>query len=442
MLDRLRRGCKVGFFGLGRSNLSLISTLPLENCSITLRSDSRINPEIAKCAEIYEGCNSLCNIDEDVLFLSPSVKRDRPELINAQSRGVLLTSDYELFLSECKSKIFAITGSDGKSSTARLLSLLLTESGYNAREVGNMGKPMFESLTPHADIYVAELSSFMLSAARPNATVSALTSLSPNHLDWHGSYENYKKTKISLLKSSEKFVISDENADVSGAFGIVSPSRCYTDLRKLYKAGIYVTVEDGYIKRNGERLLPVDQIKRQEEYSLKNLMLAIAMADGLVTQDAILRVARGFSGLAHRCENFLSTGEIDYYDSSIDTSPTRTATTLRSLGREVVIILGGRSKGLDFSAMLPEIGKYVKFAILIGENRNEIYSVISPVVTCHMADTLDEAITIGIKLARNVGALLLSPASASYDMFTGYEARGDMFKKLVQKGIENEKNLS
>ena len=166
------------------------------------------------------------------------------------------------------------------------------------------------------------------------------------------------------------------------------------------------------------------------------------MADGLVTQDAVLRVAREFSGLAHRCENFLSSGEIDYYDSSIDTSPTRTATTLRSLGREVVIILGGRSKGLDFSAMLPEIGKYVKFAILIGENRNEIYSVISPVVTCHMADTLDEATTIGIKLARNVGALLLSPASASYDMFTCYEARGDMFKKLVQKGIENEKNLS
>ena len=434
----IEQGCHVGFFGLGRSNLSLLRTLHLENCSITLRSDGNIDPNILPGSRIMCGALACEDVSEDILFLSPSVKRERFK----NSGGVILSSDYELFLSECRKPIFAVTGSDGKSSTARILTMLLSESGIRAREVGNIGEPMFASLRHDADIYVAELSSYMLSAAQPMAEVACLTSLTPNHIDWHKSYENYKKTKISLLKSSKKYVISDENADVKGAYAIISLTRSFVELRQIYDAELYLTVEDGQIMKNGKALIPLNRIQRREGHNLKNLMTAVAMAEGYYSEEALIRVTGSFSGLPHRCEKLIGRGGIDCYDSSIDTSPARTATTLRSLGREVVIILGGRGKGLDYRLMLPEVEEYVRLAVLVGENKNEIYRDIGDRVPCVLAKDFASAVTLGLENAKEVGALLLSPASASYDLFPSYEIRGETFKKLVNKGLGNEADLS
>ena len=430
MLDRIKGGLSVGFFGLGKSNASLISTLPLDRCKLTIRSDKEINPaDIPQGAKVYTGEHAMDDIREDILFLSPSVKRDRFKEI----QGVMLSSDYELFLSENKRPIFAVTGSDGKSTTTRLVSLLLRASGRVVSEVGNIGEPMVARLNDECDVYVAELSSFMLDATVPVAKMAALTSLTPNHIDWHGSFKNYKKTKISLLKSSEKFVISDENADITGAYGIVSMTRSFAQLKRLYRAEVYMSCVGGYVRKNGERLIAISDVLRNETHNLKNLMLAIAMCDGYVGEYEIRSVASGFQGLPHRCERFLSIGGIDFYDSSIDTSPARTAQTLRSLDRRCVIILGGRGKGLDYGEMKGEIEKYAQSALILGENKNEIYSVIKDVTNCYMADDLGSAIDMGCAMAGDVGLLLLSPASASYDMFKSFEERGESFQKLVRQ---------
>ena len=430
MLDRIKGGLSVGFFGLGKSSSSLISTLPLDRCDLTIRSDKEINPaDIPKGAKVYTGEHAMDDIREDILFLSPSVKRERFK----ECHGVMLSSDYELFLSENKRPIFAVTGSDGKSTTTRLVSLLLRASGQAVSEVGNIGEPMVARLSDECDIYVAELSSFMLDATVPRAKMAALTSLTPNHLDWHGSYENYKKTKISLLKSSEKFVISDENADITSAYGIVSMTRSFTELTRLYPAEVYLTCDGGYIRKNGEKLIALSDILRSETHNIKNLMLAIAMCDGYVREDEIRSVAQSFKGLPHRCEKFLNIGGIDFYDSSIDTSPARTAQTLRSLDRRCVIILGGRGKGLDYGEMKDEIKSYAHSALLVGENKHEIYSVIKDVTDCYMADDLQSAVDMGCAMAGDVGLLLLSPASASYDMFKDFEERGRSYQKLVRQ---------
>ena len=430
MLDKIKGGLSVGFFGLGKSNVSLISTLPLDRCDVTIRSDKEINPaDIPQGAKVYTGKHAMDDIREDVLFLSPSVKRERFK----GCHGVMLSSDYELFLSENKKPIFAVTGSDGKSTTTRLVSLLLRASGRVVSEVGNMGEPMVARLSDECDMYVAELSSFMLDAAVPKAKMAVLTSLTPNHLDWHGSYENYKKTKISLLKSSEKFVISDENADITSAYGIVSMTRSFTELKRLYPAEIYLTCDGGYIRKNGKKLISLSDILRNESHNIKNLMLAIAMCDGYLGEDEIRSVAQSFQGLPHRCERFLRIGEIDFYDSSIDTSPARTAQTLRSLDRRCVIILGGRGKGLDYGEMKDEIERYAHSALLVGENKHEIYSVIKDVTDCYMADNLASAVDMGCAMAVDVGLLLLSPASASYDMFKDFDERGRSYQKLVRQ---------
>ena len=430
MLERIKDGLSVGFFGLGKSNTSLISTLPLDRCEVTIRSDKEISSaDLPKGARVYTGEHAMDDVREDILFLSPSVKRDRFRDLH----GVMLSSDYELFLNENKKPLFAVTGSDGKSTTTRLVSLLLRASGETVSEVGNIGEPMVARLSDECDIYVAELSSFMLDAAVPRAKMAALTSLTPNHLDWHGSYENYKKTKISLLKSSEKFVISDENADITGAYGIISMTRSFTELKRLYPAEIYLTCDGGYIRKNGEKLIALSDILRNESHNIKNLMLAIAMCDGYLGEDEIRSVAQSFQGLPHRCEKFLNIGGIDFYDSSIDTSPARTAQTLRSLDRRCVIILGGRGKGLDYGEMKEEIKRYAHSALLVGENKHEIYSVIKDVTDCYMADDLQSAVDMGCAMAGDVGLLLLSPASASYDMFKDFEERGRSYQKLVRQ---------
>ena len=415
----------MGFFGLGRSNLSLLECLPLEKCKITLRCDREIDkndiPSGVKIDRIICGEDANKDIDEDILFFSPSVKRDRVDFIKAKERGVTFSSDAELFLEENKSPLYAITGSDGKSTTATLTQLLLQAEGKSSRLLGNIGEPMTKELNSVADCFVLELSSFMLEYAVPRSKAACITNITPNHLDWHGSLEDYRKAKLNIAKIAERLIVSDDLADISGAYGIASISRKYKELKKISPAGIYITAEGGYICRNGERLIKISDIRRREEHNIKNFMLAIAMTDGEVRADAIGKVASDFSGLRHRCELFLSKNGVDFIDSSIDSTPARTVQTLKSLDRQVVIILGGRGKGLDYSLLLPALKKYARVAIITGENAREIYGIVGNCVEAELCTSFEEAIFLGYDKAKEVGALLLSPASTSYDSFKNFE---------------------
>ena len=281
---------RIGFFGIGVSNVSLMRRLPLSGCEITIRTEGKFDPrsipDHIRPRQIYEGDAAFSDIDEDILIFSPSVRREREEFNRARDRGVIFTSDAELFLELCKKPVLCVTGSDGKSTTATLIYRILSESGYNARLIGNIGCPMVESIDPGVDVYVAELSSFMLRYADPIAEIACLTSLTPNHLDWHESLEEYKKTKIKLLKASEKFVISDSNTEISGAYAIISNDR-FSHLSSRYSASLYLTAEDGYICQNGERLILTDNLGSREQHNVRNLMMAIAMTNGYANKDAI-----------------------------------------------------------------------------------------------------------------------------------------------------------
>ena len=435
--EKIRRGCRVGFFGLGKSNASLLSCLPLEGCSVTLRADREIDrtliPPNIMLEGIYEGKDSCRDIDEDVLIFSPSVRRERDELREAKARGVVFTSDAELFLEKNEKPIFAVTGSDGKSTTTAMVEALLKAGGQKARSIGNIGEPMVARLKDDVDIFALEASSFMLRYASPRSKRACLTNITPNHLDWHESLDEYKETKISLIKSAEKFVICDNCGDIKGAYGIVSVQKRFADLNAAYEAEIYMTTENGYLCRNGESLMPLCKIRKNERHNLQNLMMAIAMTDGFVDRSSVARMASNFNGLPHRCELFFSADGVDYIDSSIDTSPSRTEQTLLSLNREATVILGGRSKGLDYRTLAPSLQKFAGAAIITGENAKEIFCAIKGVVKCHVVPDLEAAVIIGKELAHSTGLLLLSPASASYDRYTSYAERGEKFKNFVLK---------
>ena len=151
------------------------------------------------------------------------------------------------------------------------------------------------------------------------------------------------------------------------------------------------------------------------------------------SREDIAKVLKNFSGLSHRCEKILSIDRIEFYNSSIDSTPKRTAMTLESLGRQVVLILGGRSKGLDFGELIPALKKYAKVVIITGENAEEIHRAIDEEVKTVIVKGFEDAIKEGVKYARQVGVLLLSPASTSYDLFRNYAERGERFKSILKE---------
>lgn len=436
LAQKINRFTKVGFFGVGSSNLSLLHSLPLENCEITIRSDKPIDksklPSGLNIGRIFEGSDATQDIDEEIIFFSPSVRRDRSAFIEAKKRGVIFSSDTELFFEGNNKPIFAVTGSDGKSTTTAMITALLNEDEKTALALGNIGAPMYESLSDNMDFCVWEASSFMLSYVCPVARRACLTNLTPNHLDWHLSFEEYKKTKINLLKSSNEFVVSEENENIVGAFGIIAVEKSFSELRRSYPAELYITIENGYIMRNGEALISLDDVKDKKLYNLKNLMMAIAMTEGFVDKKTISSVAGCFTPPSHRCELVTSHGGIDFYDSSIDTSPARTKTTLSSLGKRCVIILGGKDKGLNFQDLVPEVQNFCECAVLVGECKTKIHSDIGGLLPCYIAENFESAVRLGAELAKSCGTLLLSPAAASYDEFENYKERGKKFKEIIQ----------
>ena len=427
-------GCTVGFFGLGKSNIALMNCLPLENCRIVIRSDEKINrgdiPSHLSDVKIIEGNDARENISEDILIFSPSVRRECSEFQKAKDRGVKFTSDAELFFENFRGSALGITGSDGKSTTSALAHLILEKSGHKAALVGNIGEPMVKSLRDKNDFYVCELSSFMLQYLSPPLNCACITNITPNHLNWHSSFEEYRDAKIAILKNAEKSVLSD---DFKQAYAIFSTEKGYKELSKTRDAEIFITSENGFICKNGKRLVEICKIKRNEPYNLKNLMCAIGLTHGFCGNEEIVEVASEFPGLEHRCELFLSRGGIDFYDSSIDTSPMRTAQTLNALGRDVVIILGGSDKGLDYDELIQMVRRYVRHAIITGDNANKIYSAIKDFTEAEIQNDFGASVMLGIEHAKTVGTLLLSPASASYDRFKNYRQRGDIFKKIVLK---------
>ena len=440
----IEEGCRVGFFGLGCSSSALLGCLPLDNCSVTLRSDQAIDqenvPSGVRVERIFDGKDACKNIDEDVVIFSPSVRRDRAEFLEAEARGVIFTSDAELFFESNDTPIFLITGSDGKSTTATLTHLLLTKAGYNAPLIGNIGEPFMKHYGRKTDFYVCEMSSFMLQYMTPKAKAACITNITPNHLDWHKSLDEYRETKLSVRNKTDRLIIADDLVDVKDAYGIISVDKSLEEIKNLYKANLYITICDGKIFKNGKPLIEIAKIPRNEKHNLKNLMMAIALTDGLVSDDDMLAVAKSFQGLKHRCECVLRENGIDYIDSSIDSTPARTKETLKSLDRSVVIILGGRGKGLDYSELAPEVRRYVRKAIITGENAKEIYGAISNVTNCEIIEDFERAVLQGKRYAEEVGTLLLSPASTSFDKFRNYAERGDRFKEILLKSYQFDNN--
>ena len=433
---RGRRIHRVGLFGLGRSNLGVKEYLDREfpGLEYVLRCDGVTD------ANGFD--RVLCSSQvgdkpyEDVVFVSPGVRRDRDELCAMQKSGVILSSDAELFCECAEIPIYAVSGSDGKSTTVTLASRMI-----GAPAIGNIGIAM-SPLLGRKDVgcAVAELSSFQLMWQTPRVYRALITNISPNHLDWHHSYDEYIRAKENLFKAADERVfnldceVSQEILKRYEARIVYSTKMSTNEMRRVAKSDVYVGLNGEYIEVNGMKILHTGAIKLKTAHNLTNIVSAISLTYGHATCDDIERIAREFCGLPHRCEEVGCFDGVRYLDSSIDSTPRRTATTLLSLKGEWVVMLGGRSKGLDYRELIEPLKEKAKLAVLTGESGKEIEEVLknSGVKYVYEAD-FDTATALASDAARWCDGVVLSPASTSFDRFSSFEERGDHFKKTIRK---------
>ncbi len=372
------------------------------------------------------------NIFEDILFFSPSIKRE------LDFGNAICSSDAEFFFEKTASKIFAVSGSDGKSTTSTMAAMLL---GKKARLGGNIGVPFCEFLHFRGN-FVAELSSFQLNYFAPPSFSAVLTSVSENHLDFHGDFAAYVSAKENLLKNAERRALwtdSEIERELCLKYKpntVISFLDAYPDLKRKFKAESYVSIAGGCVLVNGFPVANCERLFEFGDYTVKNFMSAIALTEGFYSEAN--RVANTFIPLNHRCEPLGEVAGVKYYDSSIDSTPQRTVETLSRFSQNVILILGGRDKGLDPSPLEAAIKSKVKLCVLYGESGAKFKEKFTKsrilrhcdIDFCYFYDFYD-AVKFAKENASKGDTVLLSPASTSYGQFANFEERGEAFRKII-----------
>ncbi len=450
--------------GLGISNLPLIDFLLAHGARVTAR-DGKSREALgdlpsrlaAKGVPLFCGSSYLRDINEQFIFRTPGLRPDKHELLEAVQSGSILTSEMELFLELTKATVIGITGSDGKTTTTTLTGLFLQEEcrkrGVGKVFVGgNIGEPLLpyvEEMT--ADDYaVVELSSFQLQTLKRSADIAAVTNLSENHLNWHLDMAEYVRAKTNIFAhpQNRRVILNAENSESMALRAQItqpvtlfsSVKTSYTEFSPYLQAGDSAVFErDGqilYCDQAGEKtLLKTASIRLPGKHNLENYMTALALTHGLVSDNSIRAVAQSFTGVRHRLEPVRELDGVRYYNSSIDSSPSRTAAALSALAPEKpIVICGGADKGCSFEPLAEVLGKHAKAVILTGQTAPKIRAVLSafPTLPIYESASFQGAVELARKIARTGDIVLLSPACTSFDAFRNFEERGDTFCKIVR----------
>lgn len=392
------------------------------------------------------GEDYLKNLDVDIVFRTPGMRYYMPELVEMRNRGVVVTSEMELFFELCNCKIIAVTGSDGKTTTTSIIAELLKSAGKRVFLGGNIGKPLLPEIEEinENDYAVVELSSFQLISMRQSPDIAVVTNVAPNHLDIHKDMQEYVESKKNILLHQNAFsrtVINLDN-DISNSFEsdvrgeVVKFSRKSTVYNGAYLSGTKILYSE---YGNETEVMDISDIFIPGMHNVENYMTAICAVWGIVDVNTIVDVAKNFKGVEHRAEFVRELDGVRYYNDSIASSPTRTASGTLSLYEDkIIIIAGGYDKKLDYSELGDIICKKVKLLILMGNTADKIqnavinsqfYSENNPKII--RVSNMEEAVFSARENAVPGDRVSLSPASASFDLYKNFMERGKHFKSIV-----------
>ncbi|WP_346940717.1 UDP-N-acetylmuramoyl-L-alanine--D-glutamate ligase [uncultured Clostridium sp.] len=440
----------VAVVGIGVSNIPLIEFLIDLGAKVTAFDKKNIE-KLKEVVDKYQckgvkfelGEEYLSNLHGfDVIFKTPSMRIDGKELTIAKNEGAYITSEMEEFVRYCPAKVYGITGSDGKTTTTSLVYSILSAAGFKTWVGGNIGTPLFtkiEEISPE-DKVVLELSSFQLMTMDTSPEVALITNLSPNHLDMHKDLQEYIDSKKNIFKYQNKhnLLVLNEDNDVTRNIKGEEKGRLYTFSRNnVIKDGAYY--KDGDLFAKGKKVCNKSEVLLKGMYNIENLLAAFALiADG-VDVKYMREVATTFKGVEHRNEFVRNYRDVEYYNNSIASSPTRTLAGIKAFEKPVVLIAGGRDKKVPFDPLAYEGYPYIKSLILLGEAKDQIKKVFDKLksekgidIDVHIVNTLEEAVNKAMEISVSGDIVTLAPACTSFDMFENFEVRGNKFKEVVK----------
>lgn len=444
------KGKRITVIGIGISNRPLIRYLAEHGAQVTA-CDRKTEEQLADVLQELSplgvafslGDTYLDALDADIIFKTPGMRFDHPALLAAQENGAEITSEMEVFFDICPCRTIAVTGSDGKTTTTTLIHRMLSDEGFTCHLGGNIGTPLLTHVPEmkDTDFAVLELSSFQLHTMKKSPDVAVVTNISPNHLDMHKDYQEYidAKKNILLYQKPEQLAILNKDNTVTAALAEDARGRRLMFSRRT---DADLCLNDGYIIMHGEKILNISEIKIPGMHNVENYMAAIAATAAWVSPETVRKVAREFGGVEHRIELVRTINGVRYYNSSIDSSPNRTINTLKVFSEPVVLIAGGKDKGIPYDDIGPAILEKVKALILIGATADAIYRAVEKAakqagapltIPIRRENDYPSAVRSAYELAQPGDVVLLSNASTSFDMFQNFEQRGNLFKELVHK---------
>ena len=451
------RGRTVAVIGIGVSNTPLLRLLLREGIAVTAcdRSDraklGALAGELEAAGAVLQlGDGYLQGLDQDVIFRTPGLRPDVPELEAARARGSVITSEMEVFFQVCPCPIIAVTGSDGKTTTTTIIAELLRAAGHTVHVGGNIGHPLLAeagSIRP-TDWAVLELSSFQLMTMTRSPHIAVLTNLAPNHLDVHKSMEEYVWAKENIFRHQQPGDIAVFNLDnaITRELSAHAPGRAlYFSRREEPENGVFLRGDAVISRRDGRerQIMTTEDVRLPGVHNVENYMAAIAAVDGLVPDDVIRTFARAFNGVEHRIELVRPWRGVRFYNDSIASSPSRTIAGLRSFKEKVILIAGGYDKHIPFDVLGPEVVEHVKLLILCGATADKIRAAVeqAPGYRPGHPEILDvtpfqRAVEPARDRAVPGDVVTLSPACAAFDQFKNFMERGKTFKAIVNSWQE------
>nr|WP_232086012.1 UDP-N-acetylmuramoyl-L-alanine--D-glutamate ligase [Candidatus Nitrosacidococcus tergens] len=431
--------------GLGKTGLSCAQFLSQQNCQFTV-IDSRENPpEYAQFKKqfpkipIYLGSfNPSIISTADRLIVSPGVSIHDSSILEAQKIGIPILGDIELFAHYAKAPIIAITGSNGKSTVTLLVDAMVRNANKQVLTGGNLGVPaltLLEGSTP--DFYVLELSSFQLETThtlKPES--SCILNISPDHMDRYSNIESYIEAKLRIYQNAKTIVVNKDDPYLS-SFSY-SHSHCIQftlNHPRFSEYGIQEQNNQIWFAKGNKLILPVEQLSIKGRHNWANALAALALGESVgLPQSAMITALQEFQGLSHRCQKVACINRVDWFNDSKGTNVGATLAALEGLPchGKIILIAGGIGKGADFRPLYKPLAARAKALILMGRDAYQLATDLTDSTPIYQVSNMTEAVNTAYDLASSEDCVLLSPACASFDMFSGFEARGEAFIQAIQ----------
>ncbi len=429
--------------GLGKSGLSCARFLASQGVPVAV-TDSRMEPPgLTTLREEYPDLPVFVGgFDENAfavaqrLIISPGVSLQEPLIQQALVRGASVTGDIALFAEVAQAPIAAITGSNGKSTVTTLLGEMAKRSGRKTLVGGNIGIPALDLLAqPVPELYVLELSSFQLETASGiNAAVATVLNVSEDHMDRYSDLQSYSNAKQAIFNGASVRVLNRDDMAVAQMVESGVDQRWFTLAEPAAgEYGLKQTADALWLACGDELLMAASEVCMAGRHNLANALAALAMGDALgLSRDSMLQTLRSFGGLPHRCQYVARIDGVAWYNDSKATNVGAALAAIMGFDERLVLIAGGQGKGADFSPMA-EAADRLKAVVVLGEDGEQIAQTFDGKVPCYRVNNLADAVNEAASLADNGESVLLSPACASFDMFSGFEDRGEQFMILVRE---------